>query len=295
MDREVVAIAIDIEMTGATPHHSEVISVGIARPGEKTLFTFNDIAFPLTEHGPIVQWIPRMLEGEVVHPIEYVPISIDPHNKLTICDYGDFEKRCWDEFWCKNQSALLSNLGRDNVSNQKKWYAVLHTLTAWTCEVSTLPPPLPFEIVFFLCSYTQNYAQILADGKMPRIVSDNPAYDIGVVNAMLLKHSEDRPGEISKNEWLRSTITIGTTTFKHLFPAAPSLHYMPREWDPDNGPKIGYQGIGDPEVFDSAVTEEWIPEIEVKCDDRLSHNAASDAEEIAIKYTAYAAKYPRIA
>lgn len=73
---------------------------------------------------------------------------------------GDFEERCWNEFWSKQSSELIATL-KENAIPLKH---AIETLAGWLNELETTYPSSDYEINF---------------------LSDNPSFDIGILDHYL--------------------------------------------------------------------------------------------------------------
>lgn len=296
-----VPIAIDIEKTGSTSG-SKVISVGIAMvwpdgTHKERLFSFARPKFPKTKYGEVLA--PTLVVGIEGDPVldketkwpEWTAAWMNKVAQLPIVDYGDFEPRCWNEFWSQtdkktgyhNINALIANLewGLQEKTDNEIWYEVRHTIDLWCIEV-------------------------IEKGFKPRIVSDNPGFDVGVVNARFEACEESQPilsGYGFHADWRRTRFEItidGKRAVWEGLEAVPSgLHYIPTgmytpEYNTVGLPKIGYTTIGDISRFETAVRVGWIPKEEPLVESVHSHKASDDALNIAARYAAYAVKYPLV-
>lgn len=112
--RKTLLIAVDIEKAGARKHHP-VVSVGIVAgdtEGQVILKTRVNFA---------VSW-PK------TYPSELGAIAL-------VKDYGDFEPRCWDEFWsCKIPPSAIEECKANALELHVGWQEV-HELIVSTCNL----------------------------------------------------------------------------------------------------------------------------------------------------------------
>lgn len=145
-------IGIDIEAAGANTRQNPILAIGVAtfdrladgsvHRGPRTTFKRTDIFFPKDARGSIeYNGVIRLPEGGIV-------------------DFGDFEERCWNEFWSKNLPAL------ENVATV---YGKDRFMNAW-------------DFRQYIDSLVDDAAKV--SGRAI-IVSDNPAFDVGRVNDWL--------------------------------------------------------------------------------------------------------------
>jgi hypothetical protein len=150
------AIAVDLESTGATG--GKIVAAGIAYcDGEVG-------ALKVTEHG-----MRRYQFGDFTTPTVDGESVLDKDgnivNKEGVLEYGSFEPRCWNEFWAKQSASLRCELlcGITSDLNDPSTWA---NMRDW---------------INVLCS------EAVLAGRTPIIVSDNPAFDIGVTDSELRK------------------------------------------------------------------------------------------------------------
>lgn len=302
--KKVVPIAIDIESTGGEPH-CKVISVGLAMVWpdgkvDKQLIKMTRPRMPRTAMGEVIAPIP-VLKSDDPGTIAYDPKTkwpmwtgkyINDKAEMPIVDYGDFEPRCWNEFWSKNIDTLIANVDWDPVftgttdpvkecalNDIDQWYGIRMTIDIWC-------------------------VQVLEAGMKPRIVSDNPAFDIGMCNAEMMaaqKHCINPSDRWTTRKWGHAGVYY--TSSPGATRPTPTLHYIPKSVVPtgDDEPcrrtvEYGYSSINDIEQFETASKwGKWIPEEPPLVESAHTHLASDDALNIASRYAAYAAIYPALA
>ena len=147
-----LVIAIDAETTGSNYNEHAVIAVGVAcvcvsaHEDPRILSTRRftscaTIKFPTDSTGSLR----RAKDGGFNAPVG------------PIVDYGDFEPRCWDEFWCQN----------------------LHILEQLTAP-NNGHPDLD-EIRYYIDRICTKVHEATPTAKII-IVSDNPAFDLGRID-----------------------------------------------------------------------------------------------------------------
>ena len=262
--RSIVPIAIDIEATGFEPH-CKVISVGMAcvypdgNSWETALFTMPVPRFPETASGMQVV-LPQKIEGAWTGVDAGIPAG-------QIANYGDFDEDTWS-FWTmkdedgnRNIDALIANIDWSRYEEKAGdendvWVDVMTTIDTWCVD-------------------------ILERGYIPRIVSDNPSFDIGVCNEGIRKAYGD--SKLTR-AWAHSS--TGTQYYQNWL-VPPRINNIPMEL---NGTTVTscYNTVKDLSIFTTAAKMGWIQEEEplVKC--THNHRADVDALSIASRYAAYA-------
>jgi hypothetical protein len=143
-----ILIAFDIEKTGAYNKKHKILSYGIVVGNEE---------------GKILEKFHVNLN--VKWPDAYA--SVDPTADNKILDYGDFEPRCWDEFWSKKiKPSVIEDL-KKNAIDQKEGFT---QLASWLDEIE------------------KKYA-----GQKIKFLSDNPSYDIAALDIMLEEYCGRAP------------------------------------------------------------------------------------------------------
>ena len=137
MEDTTAYLAFDIEKAGCLPIRHPVIAVGVCLGDEdgliieKKRWTFQ------------VQW---------------------PDDLKNPSHYGDFEPRCWEEFWSKQKPELIAELKQDAKPQKEGW----NDFVKWVDELE------------------KKYSKIV-------LLSDNPGYDLGAIDVNLERYTERMP------------------------------------------------------------------------------------------------------
>jgi hypothetical protein len=147
-------IAVDLESTGATG--GKIVAGGVAyADGEVG-------ALKIMDHG-----MRRYQFGGFTNPTIDGESMMDKDgnilNREGFVDYGDFEPRCWDEFWAKQPADVRRELLCGQAGQNRHTWA---DMRGW---------------IDMLCS------EAVLAGRTPILVSDNPAFDIGITDSELHK------------------------------------------------------------------------------------------------------------
>jgi hypothetical protein len=157
-------IAIDLQSTGATG--GKIVAAGVAYcDGEvgalkceghgSRRFQFAGITLPTVDGEGVLND-----NGDIVNP-------------EGVLDYGSFEPLCWEEFWAHLSSSVRYELllaTKKFPPNSDTWREVRVHINELCTEA------------------------VLA-GRKPVIVSDNPAFDIGVTDSELRKLGSENPND----------------------------------------------------------------------------------------------------
>jgi len=165
-------------------------------------------------------------------------------NRDGFVNYGDFEPRCWDEFWSKQPADVRRELlCGDDGPNSCTWAE----MRGWIDE---------------LCS------DAVAAGRTPIIVSDNPAFDIGVTDSELRKLRSADP----ESPWSLLYIPCKMTGGVVCPPSYSSIRSPNTAW------KLRDKGIIDyPDITVEGAEHTHLPE--------------NDALYIAMNYVSFISKY----
>ena len=273
-------IALDIEKTGVG---GKIISVGIAcvdsdikETIEKRLIHFPRPAFPCDHRGSLFTAEAKLPQCKD-DTEQMIGVFREPEGP--ICDYGDFEKRCADEFWLKNPEALIANIQwnegplNELVADEKEWVDEKSDMASIA---------LVYATVYRLCT------DALEIGKDVRIVSDNPAFDIGSLDAELecLVHAY--------------RVEQGRVDFSAPQPdwrtnPCVTLNYLPRKQNRDETYDVVYTSVRDTGRYWAAMKAKLIEEVKVDDTKPHDHRADNDAEHIASFYANCVSVYPDLA
>lgn len=160
-----ILVACDIEKTGAHLTKHPVVSVG---------FVVGDTSGKLLESLKVnfkVQWPLYEYNDKVINPRTDKPTW-----------YGDFEERCWNEFWTSEQgpprSMFMTPTPVDQVSGWSLVNKFLYNLE--------LKYPYPYYCI--------------------RFISDNPSFDIGNIDYNLATHCDRMPMRYTTYGFYRSIV-----------------------------------------------------------------------------------------
>jgi hypothetical protein len=96
-----------------------------------------------------------------------------------VVSYGDFEPKCWDEFWAKQPKEYIESIKRAAQTQQKGWESVAAWIEKWERDYD----PEKYKIVF---------------------LSDNPSFDIAAIDYALEVHTGRLPLRYSSTGEYRS-------------------------------------------------------------------------------------------
>lgn len=155
-EKKIILVAVDIERTGSFMIKNKTLSIGF--------YIGDGIGNKLSTHkfNTTVKWPKYGEETEIL-------------------DYGDFEPRCWDEFWVKLQHSIVEKCVENAKSEKETWTEVADFLN----DLEIKYPESEYEIKF---------------------LSDNPAFDIGNIDYGLEKYANRLPMRYSSKGVYRSVI-----------------------------------------------------------------------------------------
>lgn len=158
-EKKVILVAHDIEKTGSYLIQNNIISVGFFvgdLEGNKLLTKKFNIR---------TRWPTRCtLTNEIIN-------------------YGEFEKRCWDEFWSKQPKSVFDSC--------------ISPPPEYTIEVAR-------GIKTFLDDLEEKYPE---DSYKIKFLTDNASFDTASLDYLLEKHTERAPMRYSKSGKYRSVIS----------------------------------------------------------------------------------------
>jgi hypothetical protein len=154
-----ILVSVDIEKAGCLIAKHPVISVGFS-VGDTNGRLFSQRKFNVS-----VNWFQKDSEGNVTN-------------------YGDFEKRCVDEFWSKLPQSTIEKCltNPEPLPAESAWIAI----GAWIDFLEELYPIGEYEIKF---------------------VSDNPSFDIGNIDYCLERYAGRIPMRYTSKGKYRSIVT----------------------------------------------------------------------------------------
>jgi hypothetical protein len=139
-----ICVAIDIEKAGAFNLQHPVVAIGVVVGLAGNVDILERKLIKIRVHWPIISD-----DGKIV-------------------DYGDFEPRCWDEFWSKRPEELKSILRADAVNEE----TAIRDFVRWLDALETKYPVGKYKIKF-LC--------------------DNPSYDLAAIDVLMEKWCKRAP------------------------------------------------------------------------------------------------------
>ncbi len=158
-EKKTIIVAVDIEKTGALYAHP-----------------VNSVGFYIA---PEVE-IPCKLDKSEIEIFKWNMSVNWPTVENGVDNYGDFEARCWDEFWVKHPEAVMRCLTNPVPVSQK---------TAWN------------EIAKMIDSLEEKYPE---DKYKVKFISDNASFDIANIDYNLEKYANRHPMRYSSKGKYRS-------------------------------------------------------------------------------------------
>jgi len=157
---QTILIGVDIEKTGKMLMKHPVVSVGFVVCNDKAILLdskrFNfDITWKMESEG------------------------------------GDFEDRCWTEFWSKLPDAVIDAFKADVMTQVEGWRAV----AVWLDRLEQTYPPAEYKIMF---------------------VNDNPSFDIANIDYNLELHADRHPMRYTSSGQYRTITTVDDAFY--MFP-----------------------------------------------------------------------------
>jgi len=150
-EKPIICVAVDIEKTGAFLTNP-VVSVGFY------IANLSDVELQKRKFNIEVKW-----------PVED--------------NYGDFEPRCWKEFWSKQPSEIINRCKRN--PEPLPAFQAWREIGMFIDSLETLYPPEKYTIQF---------------------ISDNPSFDIASIDYNLEKYTGRMPMRYSRTGKYRSVI-----------------------------------------------------------------------------------------